>query len=93
MIEAKTLDKRYDWFRPLVESEQREASLRRNPLQDATLCAALRATKGILRETFLGPLSYINASTCRGHTASFGSSMAPVREGEFRHERSSFTTY
>ena len=33
MIEAKTLDELYDWFRPLVESEQREASLRRNPLR------------------------------------------------------------
>ena len=46
-------------------------------------------SEGHARETFPSPPSYLNASTCRAHTASLASSNARSGKEKFRHERSS----
>jgi hypothetical protein len=51
------------------------------------------AAKGHLRETFLGPPSYINASTCREPIRKLASSKARSGKEKFRYERSSLPTH
>jgi len=63
--------------------------LSRTVLRDTRVGGAVSFLRDMLRETFPSPPSYLNASTCREHTASLASSKARSGKERFRHERSS----